>query len=65
MTILLNGEPLETDAGTIAKLLELLEIPPATLLIERNSQALPRESWAVCPLREGDQIEVLRVAAGG
>ena len=63
--IRLNGAERETEAGTIAKLLEELGVPRQTALVERNGEALSREAWEETRLREGDAVEVLRVAAGG
>jgi sulfur carrier protein len=66
MTISLNGEIADTrGAQTIADLVDRYELPPNTVLIEHNGLALHRREWAERPLREGDQIEVLRVVAGG
>ena len=65
MKIRLNGIQRETRAETIAKLLEELGLPRQTVLVECNGEALAREQWEAAPLREGDAIEVLRVAAGG
>jgi thiamine biosynthesis protein ThiS len=63
--IRLNGSERETGAETIAGLLEELQLPRQTVLVERNGEALRREQWEGEMLREGDAVEVLRVAAGG
>jgi thiamine biosynthesis protein ThiS len=63
--IRLNGTERETGAETIASLLEELRLPRQTVLVERNGEPLRREQLEGEPLREGDAIEVLRVAAGG
>jgi sulfur carrier protein len=63
--IRLNGANRETEAGTVARLLEELGLPRQTALVERNGEALSREEWAGATLKDGDRIEVLRVAAGG
>lgn len=66
MTISLNGEPTDArDAKTIAELIERFQLPAQTILIEHNGVALHRHEWPQRPLREGDQIEFLRVVAGG
>jgi thiamine biosynthesis protein ThiS len=66
MTISLNGEKVEArHAETVAELVERFELPPETILIEHNGTALHRHEWPERPLREGDQIEFLRVVAGG
>lgn len=65
MKIRLNGADRETGAETIAGLLDELGLPRQTILLERNGEALRRDEWDTAPLREGDTLEVLRVAAGG
>jgi thiamine biosynthesis protein ThiS len=66
MRISLNGQ--ETDAQgarTVAELVGRFELPPETVLIEHNGVALHRREWEQRSLAEGDQIEVVRVVAGG
>jgi thiamine biosynthesis protein ThiS len=65
VTIRLNGTEHETSAGTISALLEELSLPPQTALVEHNGEPRTREEWKSAPLRDGDRVEVLRVAAGG
>jgi sulfur carrier protein len=63
--ILLNGEARTVHALTIASLVDELQIPGATLLVEHNGKALRRDEWPTHPLAEGDRVELLRIAAGG
>ena len=65
MKIRLNGAGRETAAGTVAALLEELELPRQTVLVELNGEAMPRAEWSGAGLKDGDVVEVLRVAAGG
>jgi thiamine biosynthesis protein ThiS len=66
VTISLNGEKVDArDAQTVAELIERFQLPSQTVLIEHNGVALHRHEWPERPLREGDQIEFLRVVAGG
>ncbi|MEO8353947.1 MAG: sulfur carrier protein ThiS [Chthoniobacteraceae bacterium] len=66
MTIRLNGETRTfEDVRTIADLVSHLDLPAATLLVEHNGSALRPAEWDGAGLTEGDQIEVLRIAAGG
>ncbi len=66
MTILLNGQPTECEAGeSVAELVQRLQLAPETILVERNSVALHRREWADKKLEENDRIEILRVSAGG
>ncbi len=66
MTISLNGEKNDArGARTIAELVEAYQLPAAALLIEHNGTALHRREWNEKALADGDQIEVIRVVAGG
>jgi sulfur carrier protein len=66
MTISLNGANSDTrGAVTVAELVERYGLPANTVLVEHNGLALHRGEWPKRELREGDRIEVLRVAAGG
>ena len=66
MKIILNGEPRAVaEPKTISALVRELNLIPATLLIEHNGLALHREEWNARALHEGDQVEFIRVVAGG
>jgi len=65
MLIRLNGSPVETGAQNICDLLGSLDLPSESLLVEHNGLALRREEWPHRPLASGDQIELVRIVAGG
>ena len=66
MRTILNGESrFVAGAETISGLVGELNLIPATLLIEHNGVALHREEWNSRTLGEGDNIEFIRVVAGG
>lgn len=66
MTISLNGATAEADgAKTVAELVDRCQLTPQTILIEHNGVALHRTEWSGTKLSEGDQIELIRVVAGG
>jgi thiamine biosynthesis protein ThiS len=67
MTLLLNGEtrdfePAELPLETLLQQLDLLGRP---VIIEHNRQAVLPHRYPEIILREGDQIEIVRIAAGG
>lgn len=64
-SIRLNGESRQIAAMTITELAAELGLAPETLLIEHNGIALHRSEWPETSLADGDQVEILRVAAGG
>jgi thiamine biosynthesis protein ThiS len=63
--ITLNGDPFETDATTIAALLERLEIDPRRVAVERNFVVVKRDAYGATPLKIGDQIEIVNFVGGG
>ena len=66
MTISLNGEKVEArGAETIAELVERHQLPPQSILVEHNGFAVHRHEWPERLLAEGDQVEFVRVVAGG
>ena len=65
MKIFLNGEPLECRSQSVEELIQTHQLAPETTLIERNGLALHRRDWPNEKLRDGDRIEILRVAGGG
>ncbi len=64
--VTINGEPHRLPAGfTIADWVATTPFPPSTLLIEHNQIALHRGEWVERRLEANDQLEILRIAAGG
>jgi thiamine biosynthesis protein ThiS len=65
MNVFLNGQRHDVEAQTVADLVGELRLVPETILVEHNGSALLRSEWAHTTLSNEDQLEVLRVAAGG
>jgi len=63
--ITLNGDPYDTDALTVAALLERLDIDARRVAVERNFIVVKRDAYAVTPIETGDQIEVVNFVGGG
>ena len=61
----INGAVQELSADTVAGMVEELKLPGPLVLVEHNGLALRKSEWGEAPLRDGDRIEILRVAAGG
>lgn len=66
MRIWFNDEPMQcVDGLTVAALLDQLrQLRPGTALA-LNQQILPRERWEVQQVREGDNLLLFQVIAGG
>lgn len=66
MRLTVNGEPMELDdGGTIRALLDVLDLGPGPVAVERNGEVVPRAQHATTPLADGDQVEVVHFVGGG
>lgn len=66
MRIQFNDEPMQCVEGlTVATLLEQLRQLKPGVALALNQQILPREQWELQQVREGDQILLFQVIAGG
>lgn len=66
MTLVVNGAPHDhTGNGTLAALLTELEADDRRAAVMVNGEVIRRERRATFALSEGDEIEVLVLAAGG
>ena len=66
MEIELNGQSREINNGTtVATLLEVLQLDPRQLAVERNRELVSRADHAEVTLVEGDCIEVVTLVGGG
>ncbi|HEU5182596.1 MAG TPA: sulfur carrier protein ThiS [Candidatus Polarisedimenticolia bacterium] len=66
MKIVVNGEEREIAEGaTLATLIELLQLPPGRIAVERNREVVPRAKHAETVLHEGDLLEMVRFMGGG
>ena len=64
-TLTINGAERSLHAATVAGLVEEMGLPAPLVLVELNGLALRKSEWEATPLRTGDRIEILRIAAGG
>jgi len=66
MKLQVNGEEREIAAAhDVATLVAELGLPARAVLVEHNGMALRREEWPGRALAEGDQVEIIRIVAGG
>jgi thiamine biosynthesis protein ThiS len=66
ITISLNGEPRSFDQTMhVADLLEKLEIPAGSIVVERNTKILHRDRFWDVAVEDGDQLEIIRFVGGG
>ena len=66
MNITINGTKKEISANTsFSALLSELGIDPRKIALERNLQLVPRTSFDVTQINEGDNIEIINFVGGG
>jgi sulfur carrier protein len=66
MTIQVNGQPREIDAGaSIAKLLGDLDLTQPYVAVELNLEVVPRARHGATVLRDGDRLEIVTLVGGG
>lgn len=65
MMIRLNGSAEETSARTILALLAELGLAEKPVVVEHNQTALLKAEHVTTSLADGDQVEVITLAAGG
>jgi sulfur carrier protein len=65
MKIILNGEPQETDCGTLQALLEELGHKEKSVATAVNKIFVPKTSRDSYLLESGDLIEIIAPMAGG
>lgn len=66
MTVRLNGEQRECREGmTLADLVAELGLGAKRIAVEVNRDIIPREEYALCRLKTGDEIEIVHFVGGG
>ena len=65
MKIALNGQNESVSSKNVDDLVNTLALVREAILVEHNGVALLRSEWPHTALSDGDQIEILNVAAGG
>ena len=65
LSILVNGEPRNLAAATLAEALIALDYEDAVVATALNGAFVPKRKRAETPLREGDRIEIVAPRQGG
>lgn len=65
MQVKLNGQEQQTEADSVAALVEELGLDPAALVVEHNREVVRQADWAKAKLSEGDELELLSFVGGG
>jgi sulfur carrier protein len=66
MTVTVNGTQEELEQTiTISDYLIYKELDTKLVVIEWNFTTLPREQWSRIILRDGDNLEIIKIIGGG
>lgn len=65
MKIIVNGEPADTEAGTLAGLLAELGLDDAIVATAVNGDMVRAVKRAATPIADGDRVEILAPMQGG
>lgn len=66
MQLVFNGEKVETEAGSVDKLLrERLGEVPAGTAVAVNGDVVPRSEWESTHLSYGAEVDILTAVQGG
>jgi sulfur carrier protein len=66
-TIRVNGATWPLDTVTVAELVEKfgVKIGARGVAVALNGSVVPRNAWRSTPLKDGDDVEVIRAMSGG
>jgi thiamine biosynthesis protein ThiS len=66
MKVKINGEEQElANSLSLSALLESLQIRPARVVVERNREIVPRDSYNATLINDGDTLEIVHFVGGG
>jgi len=66
ITVFANGKARQVVTGkTVAEMIREMRLVPASVLVERNGEALLRQEWEDEKVEHGDRLEFVKVVAGG
>ena len=65
MKVIVNGAPRDVDVVSVEGLVEQLTTVRRGVAVAVNGEVVPRSTWPVAPLHDGDRVEVLTASQGG
>ena len=64
--VFMNGKARQVNSDrTVMEIVREMKLEPASVLVERNGEALLREEWGERKVEHGDRLEFVKVVAGG
>ena len=61
----INGTEYDVAGKTIAEYLETTDYNPLRIAVERNSEIVPKATYAETVLQDGDSVEIVNFVGGG
>jgi thiamine biosynthesis protein ThiS len=66
ISLQINGKPVELAQPTpLLAYLEQLGVNPRAVAVEHNGEIIERSAYESVTLRDGDQVEIVRMVGGG
>ncbi|MBI5891174.1 MAG: sulfur carrier protein ThiS [Nitrosomonadales bacterium] len=66
ITVRINGEPRQLSGNpTVAALIEEMGLAGKRIALERNGEIVPRSTFAIRQLSDGDKLEIVVAVGGG
>jgi len=65
MRLIINGDNIDSNAGTVKELLVELRIKPERVAVEVNLSIIKKSDYDGCRLKDGDRIEIVNFVGGG
>ena len=65
MRLIVNGEPQEVPASTLAEAVQSLDFGEAKVATALNGEFVPARARASTPVKNGDRIEIVAPRQGG
>ena len=66
LTVIANGKPVNIEAPlTLEAFLVAQQLPPRSVVVEHNGEAVSPSEFSARNIRDGDRLEIVRIVAGG
>ncbi len=64
--VFMNGKARQVNSDrTVMEIVREMKLEPASVLVERNGEAMLRQEWGERKVEHGDRLEFVKVVAGG
>ena len=65
MRLIINGDNIDSNAGTVKELLDEMKIEPGRVAVEVNLSIIKKADYESCRLKDGDNLEIVNFVGGG